>query len=298
MAEDDYHNKKVPKDPWDEGIGGGNRDPRMFTRYETDTHGRLRADFSHAQQKDNFSARAHIDGSFAHERQNGLQPKDIYSAHFGAGHGRKYREKGNSDHTEGQHEDYTNQSRNQHTWKERHTTGADREAKGCTDKSCKIASSHTTLKTASSDVDGDKSAATISTEGGTNYNHGEQGNTAQTNGGDVNYDVTKDNHGKYSTGNTDHGAKDSIQIQAINGNTYITAQKKDIVINAKKSTINATAKTMITLTVGSSSIKIEQGKVTIKSPKIVLDGETHLGGEGGQIIGLCGGGCATKVFAV
>jgi phage gp45-like len=54
----------------------------------------------------------------------------------------------------------------------------------------------------------------------------------------------------------------------------------------------------ITVTFKDTSVKLESGKITLTSPKHVLAGEVHLGADGGTLIGLCGGGCATKVFAV
>jgi phage gp45-like len=48
-----------------------------------------------------------------------------------------------------------------------------------------------------------------------------------------------------------------------------------------------------------TSIKMESGKITTTAPKVVVvSNEVHLGADGGTLIGLCGGGCATKVYAV
>jgi phage gp45-like len=55
----------------------------------------------------------------------------------------------------------------------------------------------------------------------------------------------------------------------------------------------------ITLTYDDSSVKIESGKITLTSPHVVVKSDhVDLGDEGGTPVGLCGGGCATKVFAV
>lgn len=55
----------------------------------------------------------------------------------------------------------------------------------------------------------------------------------------------------------------------------------------------------MTLTMGSSTVKLETGKITMTSPKVVIDSpDVNLGGDGGMLIGLCGGGCATKVKAI
>jgi phage gp45-like len=48
-----------------------------------------------------------------------------------------------------------------------------------------------------------------------------------------------------------------------------------------------------------SSVKLESGKITHTSPHVVIKSErVDLGDEGGTLIGLCSGGCATKVYAV
>ena len=55
----------------------------------------------------------------------------------------------------------------------------------------------------------------------------------------------------------------------------------------------------ITVTYADSSVKLQSGKITVTSPHVVVKSDrVDLGDEGGTPIGLCGGGCATKVYAV
>lgn len=55
----------------------------------------------------------------------------------------------------------------------------------------------------------------------------------------------------------------------------------------------------ITITFSDASVKWEPGKLTLTAPKVVVKSDqVHLGDDGGTLIGLCGGGCATKVYAV
>ncbi|WP_316191605.1 MULTISPECIES: phage baseplate assembly protein [unclassified Bradyrhizobium] len=55
----------------------------------------------------------------------------------------------------------------------------------------------------------------------------------------------------------------------------------------------------LTITYDNSSAKFEGGKITLKSPHVIVKADrVDLGDEGGEPVGLCGGGCATKVFAV
>ena len=61
------------------------------------------------------------------------------------------------------------------------------------------------------------------------------------------------------------------------------------------------------ITVGNTRIQFTGDRVTITSPTIVLEGDVHLGGEGGQLVhrkgdvdsdGDAAVGSATKVYAI
>ncbi|MGY3588087.1 phage gp45-like [Bradyrhizobium sp. USDA 4350] len=55
----------------------------------------------------------------------------------------------------------------------------------------------------------------------------------------------------------------------------------------------------LTVTYDNASAKFQSGKITLTAPKtVIVSNEVHLGGEGGTLVGLCGGGCATKVYAL
>lgn len=55
----------------------------------------------------------------------------------------------------------------------------------------------------------------------------------------------------------------------------------------------------ITITFADSSVKLESGKITHTSPLVVIKSpDINLGGEGGEPIGLCGGGCSTTTKAI
>ncbi|CUT12545.1 hypothetical protein BF49_3625 [Bradyrhizobium sp.] len=48
-----------------------------------------------------------------------------------------------------------------------------------------------------------------------------------------------------------------------------------------------------------TSVKLESGKITVTAPTVVVDSpDIHLGGEGGEPIGLCGGGCSITTKAI
>jgi hypothetical protein len=81
-------------------------------------------------------------------------------------------------------------------------------------------------------------------------------------------------------------------------NISIVFTPDDITITKGESSIKLTADD-ITATRGASTIKIEDQKITHTSPHVVIKSDrVDLGDEGGQPVGLCGGGCATKVFGV
>lgn len=55
----------------------------------------------------------------------------------------------------------------------------------------------------------------------------------------------------------------------------------------------------IVLNVGESTVTIAPDQITYQSRKHVIKGdEVHLGDDGGELVALCGGGCASKVYAV
>jgi len=55
----------------------------------------------------------------------------------------------------------------------------------------------------------------------------------------------------------------------------------------------------VTITFDDSSVKLEAGKATMIAPHVVIKSDrVDLGDEGGTLVGLCGGGCATKVYAI
>lgn len=55
----------------------------------------------------------------------------------------------------------------------------------------------------------------------------------------------------------------------------------------------------VTITFDNTSVALQEGLATITAPKVVVaSNEVHLGADGGTLIALCGGACATKVYAV
>jgi phage baseplate assembly protein V len=70
------------------------------------------------------------------------------------------------------------------------------------------------------------------------------------------------------------------------------------VVRIVKDDMQITHAKKIVVKVGNSTVTIEPDQITYESSKHILKGEVHLGDDGGTPVGLCGGGCATKVYAV
>lgn len=111
-------------------------------------------------------------------------------------------------------------------------------------------------------------------------------------------DITHSKNIKLSIGK---GLKDSDSSSSSSsgsaGGTSGQSQGKDAQAGKDEDVTIVITKDNITLTKGKSSVKIEGSQITYDSPKHILKGEVHLGADGGTLIGLCGGACATKVFA-
>jgi phage gp45-like len=70
----------------------------------------------------------------------------------------------------------------------------------------------------------------------------------------------------------------------------ITATKGDVSIKWEKD--------KLTLTKGDTTTVMEGNKITHKADHVVIESnKVDLGAEGGMPVGLCGGGCSSKVFA-
>ena len=194
---------------------------------------------------------------------------------------------GNSDHTDGHGECCKMQTRNHNTGGEYYTQTANNRGSGSAGKDISLSGdvAHVSAKSNSIDTSGGEGISMSSTisQQQSNHNDGDDADTT----GKINYRVHGADHGSYGAANVDHAANNSMQQQALNGNVMITA---------KKGSIQANAQQKIILTVGGSSITIEGGQVTIKSQTITLDGTSYIGGSGGQLAGTCGGGCASKVY--
>jgi phage gp45-like len=97
--------------------------------------------------------------------------------------------------------------------------------------------------------------------------------------------------GTPSTQVDDQSSKDTktISLVATTSNIVITFDKATVTLNESSATV----------AFDDASITLQSGLITHAAPKVVIaSDEVHLGADGGTLIGLCGGGCATKVFAI
>ena len=113
-------------------------------------------------------------------------------------------------------------------------------------------------------------------------------------GGSIQYDAD---------GNMVRVVKDDLQIAHSKKFSLKVGQGFDNGSNSDaaggKSISIVATKDKIVVTFDDTSVTLESGKATVKSPKVIVDSaDINLGGEGGALIGLCGGGCATRVKAI
>lgn len=110
------------------------------------------------------------------------------------------------------------------------------------------------------------------------------------------------NAGQSGDGSTSGNDQSSSQIDdASSKDTKTISVVMDgdaIVVTYQQGSVRMDANQVIA-TFADSSVKLESGKITHTSPHVVIKSDhVDLGDEGGMLIGLCGGGCATKVYAV
>lgn len=107
-------------------------------------------------------------------------------------------------------------------------------------------------------------------------------------------DITHSKNIKLSIGK---GLKDSSSNGS--GNSASGSKGKEADAGEDKDVTVVITENDITLTKGGSSVKIQGDKITVTAQHVVIQSDkVDLGAEGGTRVGLCGGGCATKVFAV
>lgn len=71
------------------------------------------------------------------------------------------------------------------------------------------------------------------------------------------------------------------------------------VVRIVKDDMQITHAKKIVFAVGNSKVTVEPDAVLLESPKVTIKSpDVNLGDEGGEPVGLCGGGCATRVKAV
>lgn len=116
---------------------------------------------------------------------------------------------------------------------------------------------------------------------GHGYKAGDSGEGGEDSGGE----------GGGDEGEDDESDKDEKTISIVMDGDNIVASYQDTKVTWSEDSL--------LLEKGESSTKIESGKITHKAQHVVIESDrVDLGEEGGEPVGLCSGGCATKVFAV
>lgn len=94
-----------------------------------------------------------------------------------------------------------------------------------------------------------------------------------------------------SSGGKDAAAGEDKDVTVVMTENDITITKGKAVVKLEKDKTTATF--------DDSTVTLQSGQIKHKSPHVIIESDkVDLGGEGGMQVSICGGGCATKVFAV
>jgi len=296
MGQDDKDNKKSPHSGYhtkdgeaESGVFYGHQ----VAYYRTSAVGTLDHEHAAHDGKKNHRTRVYPHGGYESHQQNDDNKKQI-THHQHPGHYREHTPKGHSQHTVQHKERFSGKTDNANSGGDRYRQGKKDRAGGYSKNYGTVSENQVRLKSKSNDASASGDTMTITNTPGSRSDH--NNNSGVKTHGDVKYDIFKEDAGAHYQKNGDLGATKKMQVQSLKDDMMVTAQEKDVKIEAKKANVDIKAKSKITLTVGGSSITIESSKVTIKAQEIILDGTCHLGGQGGQLAGKCGGGCASRVF--
>jgi hypothetical protein len=279
------HNNKIPPSPFETDYGQTRQDlyADCFHEWETCLGGTHSSKYRDPQNpKGMFDSHADPTGAIYNTDCN--QGNAITSeAHPGA---HRYWSMNTSEHVGGHRESVTwNGVHNQGSQYEASHTTTDNMTSGAIKMKGTVSGDHFVIRTnasgqggGSSDISSSAgSQSSLDSDGNRYINH--EGNTCHTYNGHT-YIIAKGDHGLHAQGgNIDHHADSKLQMY---GKTAAY--------------INSATTVILQAGTGTATITMTGDTVTIKASKIVLDGECHIGGSGGTLAGLCGGGCATKVF--
>lgn len=279
-------NNKIPPSPFETDYGQTRSDlyADCFHEWETCLGGTHQSKYRDPQNpKTMFDSHADATGSIYNtdcNNGNAITTETHSGAH-------RYWSMNACEHVGSHKESVTwNGVHNQGSQFEHSKTTTDNMTNGSSGMKVNISGDHSTVRTNSSGTGGG-SAADVSTssssqsgtdsDGNRYVNH--EGNSVHSYNGHT-YIIAKGDHGLHAQGgNIDHHADAKLQMYG-------------------ESAAMVTSGTTVILKAGSSTATITMtgDTVTITASKIILDGECHLGGSGGTLAGVCGGGCATKVF--
>jgi len=257
-----------------------------YYEYEVSHSGTTHMKYEDPQNSgNNFSQRAGQMGEFEHWQRNGSSSNSIYTEMLP--NARREWDKNKKAHTKDNNEHYTGGVGNKNTKNEKATTTTKNEMTGVTNTNIALHGNDGRVRASSTFMNASEKGIHIQTTSGENriYHEGNQVTTTQG----AHYAIHQSDCGIHcqKEGNYDvRTQKGKLQIQTGKGELRVKSGSTMV--------INAASK--IEIKVGGSTITIENSQITVKSQKITLDGESHIGSPGGQLCGTCGGGCATKVY--
>jgi hypothetical protein len=288
-----------------------NTNMKVITSEYTNQQGSLFGDCIHSFDRcDNGTVRSHYGdsqnptGGFMHSTDHAGQ---LYNT--GAGGGQPYTTETHSNahrvwqnnscrHT-GSHDEECNWNgtHNHGSQNEYSRTTANNSTRGSSGQHVSAASDHTHIHTSSSGGMGGSSSGSLAADHQTftdssgtqsenqysDHCHTTYGHTYKIHaGGDYGMHVQQGGQGEQSGGG--------------GGNWDCHADSKAQLFGQSACYVNSATTVVLQAGTGTATITMMGDTITIKASKIILDGECHLGGQGGQPCGECGGGCASKVF--
>jgi hypothetical protein len=278
------HNKKVPHSPHHDKEGQEQQlYADMFYEYEVCHMGSHHTKYRDPQGTKNFNSRVGPTGESEYHDEN--DGDFLSTSHYP--NAQRHYNNTHSSHTDSNREKYAGGVQNKNTGGQVSSTTKQDEWKGASNNRVSLHSNEARIRSKSNFVNASDDGIHIQTSKGQSWNYHSK-DVATTYGGN-HYQISQGDHGIHvqKDGNLDYRVeKGKMQLQTGKGELQVKSG----------STMNINAASKITIQVGGSSISIEGGEIKVKSSKITLDGESHIGGSGGTLAGTCGGGCASKTF--
>jgi hypothetical protein len=218
-----------------------------FQKYETCHHGTLTSHYRDTGGSNSFNSHAGPTGDIHYQDENGGEKPISVTAHPGAF---RHYVNNHSDHADGNREAYSGGVHNQGSVGEMSTTTSDHMTSGTAKTRAELHSNRASIRATSEDIDASSQGITVQSQDGDRYNF-HQKDVATTYGGS-HYEIVQGDHGIHVQGSG------NLDYRIEGGKTQIYSGSDMTIISKSK----------ITLKVGSSTIVMEDGKITVTTGSV------------------------------